>query len=143
MTARVFGIASMIGFSLAVSSLRRAASGYANELRDFDQTVIIRPSTWSGSRCRSLPPPRFPITIGDMLESIIHCYERAFQPNFDQKHDLDQPRTSVGSTRDLKCDLGDIGRGGHREQKKFCLLGRHIEASVETRAPRDRCIVCE
>jgi uncharacterized protein (DUF2252 family) len=68
------------------------------EIRDFDQTVIGNPafdlirlalSLASAATVSDLPG----LTITDMLESMIHCYENAFDPSFDEKRDLDQPKT--------------------------------------------------
>ncbi|MBV8103281.1 MAG: DUF2252 family protein [Hyphomicrobiales bacterium] len=68
------------------------------EIRDFDQTVIGNPafdlvrlglSLASDATVSDLPG----LTIADMLERMIHGYEMSFDPNFDQKRDLDQPKT--------------------------------------------------
>ncbi len=73
------------------------ADGKVNvQIRDFDQTVIGNPahdlirlglSLASAAVVSDLPG----VTIAEILESMIRCYEAAFDPGFDEGRDLEEP----------------------------------------------------
>jgi uncharacterized protein (DUF2252 family) len=68
------------------------------EIRDFDQTTIGHPaydlvrlglSLAAAATVSDLPG----LTIAEILESMIHCYEMAFDQGFDEDHDLSEPKS--------------------------------------------------
>jgi uncharacterized protein (DUF2252 family) len=68
------------------------------EIRDFDQTTIGNPahdlirldlSLASKAVVSNLPG----LTIAEILEAMIHCYEATFGPGFDEDRDLEEPDT--------------------------------------------------
>jgi uncharacterized protein (DUF2252 family) len=75
-----------------------AEGKYEVEIRDFDQTVIGNPahdllrlglSLASAATVSDLPG----LTIAEILESLMHGYETAFDRGFDGERDLDEPKT--------------------------------------------------
>jgi uncharacterized protein (DUF2252 family) len=94
------------------------------QIRDLDQAVIGNPahdlirlslSLASAARGSGLPG----LTTVKMLERIMHDYDGAFAPNFDENRDLEEPEPvrrvakkaataswkSLAAAEDLKCSL--------------------------------------
>jgi uncharacterized protein (DUF2252 family) len=74
-----------------------AKGKYEVEIRDFDQTVVGNPaydlvrlglSLASAATVSDLPG----LTIAEILESLMHCYEKVFDGGLDEQRDLDVPK---------------------------------------------------
>ena len=124
------------------------------EIRDFDQTAIGNPSydlvrlalsLASAATVSDLPG----LTIGEILESMIHCYEMAFDRDFAEEGDFDEPKIIRSLNKQAKAASWTTLAEEDIEDRRFVLpLGRkfwplskeerrEIEALFETEDMRE------
>jgi uncharacterized protein (DUF2252 family) len=109
-----------------------AEGKYEVEIRDFDQTVIGNPaydllrlglSLASAATVSDLPG----LTIAEILESLMHGYETAFDRGFDEERDLDEPKSVRTLNRQAKVATWTTVVEQDLENRRFFLpLGRRF-----------------
>jgi uncharacterized protein (DUF2252 family) len=120
--------------------LSNARGEFQIAIRDFDQTVIGNPahdivrlglSLASAAVVSDLSG----LTIAEMLEAMMRCYTAAFEPEFDEERELDEPKTVKRVNKRAKGATWDtLARHDVETQKLMLPLGRSFwPLSVEER----------
>ena len=109
-----------------------AEGKYEVEIRDFDQTVIGNPahdllrlglSLASAATVSDLPG----LTIAEILESLMHGYETAFDRGFDEERDLDEPKPIRALNKQAQAATWTTVAEQDIENRRFFLpLGRRF-----------------